>query len=463
MRVTAEQKLEMVKAHVDHGKSLSHAAEMYGYDIGNLKYLCKLYDKFGEEIFFRDGMTKHQRSTKLIGIARVKAGESIRRVALDLGLIEPSILGDWVKLYDKKGEAGIKDSYQRASYLTKDQRAKYIVDQSLLEENERLRAELAYLKKSHSLMSKLEGLTGKQKAQNVRALGSEFNTKVLLKMIGMSKTTYYFHLNNPKINRYLELEEVIQHLFINVHRKRLGYQRIYDEVKKLGFNVGNNKVREIMRTKGFLKKKKKNYRKLFNEKHSIIKNNLMNQDFSTTRPYEKVGIDVSYFIVGGITVYLIPIIDFHHREVLAYEVGLDMKYKRVSKVLTKLKNKHGSNIAGAMIQSDQGIQFTNSRFSDTLKELGLIHSMSRRGNCYDNAPVESFFGRMKEEMFNGQEHSYADTHELINAIHEYIEYYNEKRPTFKLKMSPTEYRNNYFQQCYNELVYGGSLSSSTIK
>ena len=119
MRVTLKQKLEMVKANVIDGKSISHAAEMYNYDIGNLKYLINLYKRHGEEVFINRGRRVYKRDTKLIAISRVLNGESIRSVALDLRLIEPTILGDWVRLYKTKGKDAIKDTYQRQSYMTK--------------------------------------------------------------------------------------------------------------------------------------------------------------------------------------------------------------------------------------------------------------------------------------------------------------------------------------------------------
>ncbi|HBT59634.1 MAG TPA: hypothetical protein DEA45_02285 [Acholeplasmataceae bacterium] len=78
----------------------------------------------------------HKRDTKLLAIGRVENGESIRSVALDLGLTDPTILGDWLKLYRTKGEAAVKDTYSSKGYLTKDKRAKAIVDQTLLEEND---------------------------------------------------------------------------------------------------------------------------------------------------------------------------------------------------------------------------------------------------------------------------------------------------------------------------------------
>ena len=95
-----------------------------------------------------------------------------------------------------------------------------------------------------------------------------------------------------------------------------------------------------------------------------------------------------------------------------------------------------------MIQLDQGIQYQNSRYQTKLEELGIIQSMSRKGNCLDNSPTENFFGRMKEEMWYGHEEEYNNPKALIKAIDEYIYYYNNTRLDTKHKMSPIEYRNS---------------------
>ena len=108
MRITNKEKLKMCKEHVIEKKSLSHISERYGdYDIGRLKYLIYLYKKYGEKPFINRENGVYKRDTKLMSISRVKNGESIRTVSLDLGLIDAGVLGDWVKKYDNEGEEAI--------------------------------------------------------------------------------------------------------------------------------------------------------------------------------------------------------------------------------------------------------------------------------------------------------------------------------------------------------------------
>jgi transposase InsO family protein/transposase-like protein len=447
MRLTLEQKMKMCEEHVIKGRSISDASEMYGgYDIGNLKYLINIYKRYGSKAFLDRENGVYKRDTKLLAIDRVKHGDSIRSVAIDLGLIDPCILGDWVRLYKQKGEEAIQDTYPRKGYLTKDKRAKAIVDQALVEENERLKAEIEYLKKSRSLTKKLEGVTSEEKTKIVTSLRAKYQLSVLLEVSNMASSVYYYHVSQDKlkVNKYIEIEKEIDNIYLNKHKKRIGYNRVYIELKKLNYIIGKNKVLEIMRDKGYTRKKTKKWRKYNSYAGDLgfTKLNHMNQDFHTTRPYEKAGTDITMFRTKRGSVYLSPIIDFNSREVLSYTAGTNAKMDKITKMLELLKKHHSNLVKGMMIQSDQGIQYQNSRYQTKLEELGMIQSMSRKGNCLDNSPTENFFGRMKVEMWYGHEEEYKNPKALLKAIDEYIDYYNNTRLVTKHKMSPIEYRNN---------------------
>jgi transposase InsO family protein/transposase-like protein len=447
MRLTFEDRLKMCEDHMLRGKSLSHISEKNGnYDITNLKYLINLYKKFGSEVFLNRKDIVYYRDTKLLAISRVQSGkESLRSVALDLGLPDPTILGGWIKVYKAKGESGIQDTYPRKNYVLKDERARQIVDKKLAEENERLRAEIEYLKKSHSLTQRLEGVTSREKTKIVTALRKEFKLEVLLEVSGMASSVYYYHLTaeNERIDKYKEIKEMIDYLYIDKHKKRMGYQRIHLELLNMGYHIGKNKVNELMREKGYLKIRKPKWHRYnsYEGDQGGIRVNEMNRDFTTIHPYQKAGTDVSLFSLDEESVYLSPIIDFDSREVLAYTAGQDAKMDKIMSMLKDLERTHGKRIKGMMVQSDQGVQYQNSRYREQLEKLGMIQSMSRKGNCLDNSPTENFFGRMKLEMWYGHEHEYNNVEELLAAIDEYIKYYNTTRIVSKLKMSPIDYRN----------------------
>ncbi|MDD5292842.1 MAG: IS3 family transposase [Candidatus Izemoplasmatales bacterium] len=357
MRLTLEQKMKICEEHVVKGKSISHASEMYGgYEISNLKYLINIYKRYGRDAFLNRENGVYKRDTKLLAIDRVKHGESIRSVALDLELIDPYILGDWVRLQIQKGEAAIQDTYPRKGYLTKDKRAKTIVDQALVEENQRLKAEIEYLKKSRSLTKKLEGVTSKEKANNVTSLRAKYPLRVLLEVADLASSVYYYHTSQykHKTNIYEEIDQEIDYLYLKKHKKRIGYERVYIELKKMNYTIGKNKVLELMRKKGYTKKKSKKWRKYNSYEGDLgfTKPNHMNQDFQTTEPYQKSGTDITMFRTNRGPVYLSPVIDFDSREILSYTAGTNAKMDKIIRMLEILKKNHSSRLKGMMIQSD---------------------------------------------------------------------------------------------------------------
>ena len=448
MKITMKDKLKMCKLHIDEGMSLSHISELYGnYHVSKIKYLIKLYKAHGEEPFLNRDRRIYKRDTKLLAIGQVLNGRSLRDVGIEHALIDPSIIRDWVKKYNEEGEDGIQDTYPRANYLLKEERYKAVVDKKIAAENERLRAEIAYLKKSQSLVKRLEGATVLEKVKIVEKLRTEFSFKLLLEISGLASSVYYYTIKaqKNKQNKYEELEKEIERLFIKKHKKRCGYNQIYNNLKKDGWVVGKNKVLQIMREKGFTKVKKIKWRRYNSYEGNLGLNikNEMNQDFTTSRPYEKAGTDVTEFPLNGVSVYLSPVIDFHTREVLAYTVGTDAKVWRIMSMLKTLNKKHSKQLDGLMLQSDQGIQYQNSRYITELKSMGIIQSMSRKGNCLDNSPTENFFGRIKQEIWDDNKEEYDSVESLISAIHDYMGYYNNDRIVMKTKMTPVECRNSY--------------------
>jgi putative transposase len=149
--------------------------------------------------------------------------------------------------------------------------------------------------------------------------------------------------------------------------------------------------------------------------------------------------DVTEFNVHGQKVYLSPIIDLFNREVISYRASTSVKLPLVADMLEDAINTLSKN-EKPIFHSDQGWQYRTPSIQAILKENGLTQSMSRKGNCLDNAVAENFFGILKTEMYHGHEFENAD--ELIKEINEYIHYYNHKRIKLKLKgLSPVDYRN----------------------
>jgi len=171
--------------------------------------------------------------------------------------------------------------------------------------------------------------------------------------------------------------------------------------------------------------------------------NVLERDFKATKPDEKWVTDVTEFKVKQEKVYLSPIVDLFTQEVVAYKVAKNVRLPLVTEMLTDAVATLGEN-AKPIVHSDQGWQYRHKTYQKKLSECGLTQSMSRKGNCLDNAVAENFFALLKTEMYHNQ--YFEDADDLITQIDEYIEYYNTKRIKVKLKgLTPIEYRNQAFQ------------------
>lgn len=166
--------------------------------------------------------------------------------------------------------------------------------------------------------------------------------------------------------------------------------------------------------------------------------NTLAREFEAGKPNEKWVTDVTEFNVRGEKVYLSPILDLYNREIVSYEV----KYRpQLGLVMDMLNKAFGSLKARdkPMLHSDQGWQYQMNGYQQKLKARGLEQSMSRKGNCLDNAVMENFFGVLKTEFFHGKK--FESVEPFKTGLHEYMRYYNHDRIKEKLKgLSPVQYR-----------------------
>lgn len=282
---------------------------------------------------------------------------------------------------------------------------------------------------------------------------------MLLEISGLSKSTYFYNLKN--MNYKYNKDEEIRNLILEIYTKnycKYGVPRITQELKNREINVNKKRVARIMNELNITAKPRtKRYNSYKGNVGIICKNSLLIKkivkgkkklvrDFSTTKPYEKLGTDVTVFITKYGKLYLSPIIDFHTREVLGYDISESPNYAQVRRMLKMMFNKYGDKLKNAIIHSDQGYQYQMETYQKELIAHDIIQSMSRKGNCLDNSPTENFFSRLKEEIYNGKEDTYESLDHLKKEIKEYIKYYNENRIVNRLKMSPIQYKKQYFNE-----------------
>ena len=277
-----------------------------------------------------------------------------------------------------------------------------------------------------------------------------------MSFLEISKSTYYYVIKSlKKEDKDLELKEEIREIF-EKNFKRYGYRRITMEVNKDRDNkVNHKKVKRIMKELGLFAIQGKNGKyHSYKGDNGELKENLLlekvideekhkttyKRHFETLKPNEKWTTDVSEFKHKDGKLYLSPILDIFDGSIIAYDISLHPDFYQTKRMIEKAFQSN-QNLEGLIFHSDQGWQYQHAYFRNTLKEHGVIQSMSRKGNCYDNCIMETFFGRLKNEMFYGHEKEYESFEDFADAIEQYIDYYNNERIQAKTKwMPPVKYR-----------------------
>jgi transposase InsO family protein len=175
-----------------------------------------------------------------------------------------------------------------------------------------------------------------------------------------------------------------------------------------------------------------------------VEPNLLNREFNCNSPNQKWVTDITYlkYDNGRKRMYLSAIEDLYNREIIAYKISdnLDMSFveNTLGEAFKKVRTGEFRNL---IIHSDQGVHYKSNIYKSILKKFGVRQSMSRKGNCYDNCIIETFFGRLKNEIYYGYEDDYKSFEEFSSAMEEYIDYYNNERIQAKTKwMPPVQYR-----------------------
>lgn len=257
----------------------------------------------------------------------------------------------------------------------------------------------------------------------------------------MARSTYYYEIS--KIDavdlRNAELTKEIKAIFAH-HRGRYGVRRVHQELLRRGYTANHKRVQRIMHSLGLCGKRPKEKYHSFKGEVGKIVPNIIDRDFSATAPFQKWTTDVSQFNFSWGKCYLSPILDMHTNEIISYDLALHPDLNQIHRMLDKAFNKF-STLEGLIFHSDQGWQYQHKFYRQELRNRGIIQSMSRRGNCIDNCIMETFFGRLKNEMYYGYEKDYESFESFSNAIDDYISYYNNERIQRKTKwMPPVEYR-----------------------
>lgn len=261
----------------------------------------------------------------------------------------------------------------------------------------------------------------------------------LAKVARIPRSSYYYHAKRQSaIDKYGHAKSKIEDIFNNNYG-RYGYRRITAALHEQGIGLNHKTVQRLMKALGlYCAVRLKKYRSYKGSCSSNVAPNLLNRNFVATRPNEKWVTDITEIKLCGKKIYLSPILDLYNGEVISYNISYHPKFTQVTDMLIKAFQKipDGTSL---ILHSDQGWQYHMEVYQSMLRERGIRQSMSRKGNCYDNAVMENFFGLMKSELLYLTEFSSPEN--FIQELHHYIHYYNFHRSKSRLKyQSPVNYR-----------------------
>ncbi len=260
----------------------------------------------------------------------------------------------------------------------------------------------------------------------------------MLKLARLARSTFYYQQKaSQSADKHQALKQRIQSIF-TLHKGRYGYRRVTAAIRNLGQQVNHKTVQRHMAQLGLKSLvRPKKYRSYKGEVGHAAANVLQRQ-FQAKAANQKWVTDVTEFNVAGDKLYLSPVMDLYNGEIIAFEMTRRPLFELVGSMLKKALSKLKSHET-PILHSDQGWQYRMPAYQRALREKDVTQSMSRKGNCLDNAAMESFFAVLKSEFFHLNKFSSVD--ELQKGIKKYIHYYNHNRIKLKLKgLSPVQYR-----------------------
>jgi len=257
---------------------------------------------------------------------------------------------------------------------------------------------------------------------------STHGVQKMCRIIGASRSGYYQWKIQPQSRRQKENEKILMEIKESHKNSRRAYgsPRIVEDLKAKGMKCSENRVARLMKIHGIVGKAKKKFKATTNSNHALpVAENLLNQNFETAKPNTVWLSDITYVPTLEGWLYLVVILDLFSRQVVGWAMSDRLTSGFVVKALYQaIGRRHPGS--GCIFHSDRGIQYASTDCRDVLMAYGFIQSMSRKGNCYDNAIAESFFHTLKTEHV--YDYRYETRAEARQSIFEYIEmFYNRQR------------------------------------
>ncbi|WP_241880269.1 IS3 family transposase [Corynebacterium diphtheriae] len=380
--------------------------------------------------------TKRQYSfdTKMEILRRHKTGELKSDLAKEYGLSSPNLISHWVWQVNKGGSDALQPK-PKGRPKGSGQSVPMTEEDTLRRENELLKAEVAYPKK----IAGLEGTTTRLKVEAIITLKSEHRLDDLIAVSGLARSTFFDHQRRFDLpDKYADLKTQIKKIFHDSNTT-FGYRRVWRALRNNNTIVNKKVVRRLMREQGLVSKIRRKKYNSYRGTVSHIADNVLGRRFIQDAPNKVWVSDVTEFRVAGTKVYLSPVMDLFDRTILAHTLSTSPNTQLTSRSLADAIAMFSPG-KGLIVHTDQGFQYQHASWRNLIESVGGVQSMSRKGNCYDNAVMENFFGHLKSEMYHDVYFTSVD--ELCQAIDEYILWYNTYRLQERFKgLAPMQYRN----------------------
>jgi putative transposase len=443
-RYTFEQREAWCKAYLRHERVETPEGVRRPTFIRELRDWARKYRRFGPDSINPAVRRRYSQAEVLAAASLVASGEiSAKEAARIFGIKDKRTVRAWARKYREGGPDALKSRHRR------DPNAEERIGAGAQGEDQRLRAEAREIRAGERLSKKLESLgraTGGEprrgeKAQAVRQTREEFpeaKLRDLLAIAGLGKSTYLYCVKHPDPDaKNAGVIGRIKAIF-GGSEGRYGVRRVAAVLRSEGAAISNRKVNRLMRKLGLRpycpRKKYRSYKggegrqpqRLLVEYVRSDGTVHHKSDFTCLRPDEKWSTDATQFDFPWGKCYLSPIKDMFTGEIISWDLSVSPNMAQIDRMLRRAFRAHPW-LEGLIFHSDQGWQYMSKRYARKLAAKGILQSMSRKGNCYDNGIMESFFGRMKVEMYYGREGDFASFGDFRKAVEEYIDWYNRDR------------------------------------
>ena len=442
------QKEQAVKHYAEHGRCIASTVEALGYPCRDLlrAWIHELDPDSRQRVVGRAVSAPRPPHLKKLAVLELCTREgSAQVVAQKLGVSRPTLYNWKNQLLGREAPASMKQTNQSPHAQERDELERQV--EALRREVRQLRLEQDLLNKANELLKKglgvdLQLLSNREKTLLIDALKEHYGLPKLLGQLGLARSSYFYHrVRAAAGDKYLEVRQSITEIFESNHRC-YGYRRLQASLTRQDVTISEKVVQRLMKQESLVvaKPKRRRYASYLGE-ISPAPENIIDRDFQAAAPNKKWLTDITEFQIPAGKVYLSPIIDCFDGMVVSWTIGTSPDAELVNTMLDAAIETVADTADRPVVHSDRGGHYRWPGWISRMRDANFTRSMSRKACSPDNAACEGFFGRLKNELFYPRDWKSVTLAQFIEAVDDYIRWYNEKRIKISLgSLSPIEYR-----------------------